>query len=425
MSGMSAPGTGRARVAVVSLHTSPLDQPGAGDSGGMNIYIREVATRMAEHEVAVDVFTRCAGRGVPEVEDFGPLTRVIQVNAGPCAPVPKDDLLDLVPLFVDHVMDRYREEGRPYDLVHAHYWLSGAVGSAARSRWRVPLVASFHTLGEVKNRALGVGARELPARLLGERQAIAAADRVLAPTPLEAEHLRAFYGASPGRIRIVPPGVDRELFRPRPKAEAKSRLGLGGRQVAMFLGRLQPVKGPDVAIRTLAEAIRRDGEATRDLVLAVVGGPSGSGGQADRGSLASLAGDLGFGERVRFFDPRPHADLPWVYSAADVLLMPSRSESFGLAGLEAQACGVPVVAAAVGGLRYVVADRRSGFLVEGHDPAPHASRLLDILRDGELSRRLARGGMGQAARYPWSQTVHGVLGAYGELIPELLPTAVA
>src|SRR5918996_81248 len=203
MSGMSAPRTGnaRARVAVVSLHTSPLDQPGIGDSGGMNVYIREVAGRLAEREVAVDVFTRCAGRGVPEVEELGPLTRVIQVNAGPCAPLPKDDLPSLAPLFVNHVMDGYRDH-RPYDLVHAHYWLSGTVGRAARSRWRVPLVASFHTLGEVKNRAARGVVREVPARLLGEQQTIMAADRILAPTPLEAEHLRTLYGAPPNRIRV-------------------------------------------------------------------------------------------------------------------------------------------------------------------------------------------------------------------------------
>jgi D-inositol-3-phosphate glycosyltransferase len=425
---MSAPRTGdvRARVAVVSLHTSPLDQPGTGDSGGMNVYIREVAGRLARRGVAVDVFTRCAGRGVPEVENLGPLTRVIQVNAGPCAPVPKDELPALVPLFVSHVMDRYWSQGRPYDLIHAHYWLSGSVGTVARSRWSVPLVASFHTLGEVKNRALSRVAWEPPARLLGERQAIMASDRILAPTPLEAEHLKALYGAPADRIRIVPPGVDNETFRPRPKEEARDRLGLGGSpRVVMFLGRIQPLKGPDVAIRTVAEAIRRDESATRGLVLAVVGGPSGSGGISQLDSLADLARSLGIGDRVRFLAPRPHEELPWVYSAADVLLMPSRSESFGLAALEAQACGVPVVASVVGGLRYVVADRRSGFLVEGHDPRRHATRLLELLREPELSRRLSIGAVEQAARYPWTETVEGVLDVYGELIPELDRTAVA
>jgi D-inositol-3-phosphate glycosyltransferase len=388
----------------------------------MNVYIREVARRLAEHEVAVDVFTRCAGRGVPEVEHLGPLTRVIQVNAGPCAPVPKDDLTGVVPLFVDHFLDR---DGRPYDLVHAHYWLSGAAGSAAGSLWAVPLVASFHTLELVKTRDLGGPTREAPARLLEERQAIAAADRILAPTPLEAQHLEVMYGARAGRVRVVPPGVDVGVFRPRVKEEAKARLGLGGKRVALFLGRIQSVKAPDVAIRTVAEAIRVGGGWTENLVLAVVGGPSAPGGMRELEALVRLARALGIGDRVRFFAPQPHEELPTVYSAADVFLMPSRSESFGLAALEAQACGVPVVAAAVGGLRYVVADRRSGFLVEGHDPARHAGRLVEILRDPELSSRLSRGGVDQAARYPWKQTVEGVLGVYGELIPELAPMAVA
>jgi D-inositol-3-phosphate glycosyltransferase len=193
----------------------------------------------------------------------------------------------------------------------------------------------------------------------------------------------------------------------------------------MFLGRIQPLKGPHVAIRTVAQAIRRDPDVTRDLLLAVVGGPSGSGGASELDALARLTRDLGIEDRVRFFDPRPHQDLPWVYSAADAFLMPSRTESFGLAALEAQACGVPVVAAAVGGLRYVVRDRRSGFLVDGDDPARYASRLLQILGDTELSRRLSRGALDQAARYPWTHTVRRVLGAYRELIPELVPTAVA
>jgi D-inositol-3-phosphate glycosyltransferase len=412
----------RARIAVISLHTSPLDQPGAGDSGGMNVEIRALSKRLADRGLAVDVFTRCAGRGVPEVDSLGPLTRVIQVPAGPCAPVGKGELPGLVPAFVASVVARAEAEG-PYDLVHAHYWLSGRAASAAKARWGVPLVASFHTLGEVKNLAGGIEAREPAVRLDGEREAVRAADRILAPTALEAENLARLYGADPARIRVVPPGVDAGRFRPRDREAAKRALGLKGR-VAMFVGRLQPLKGPDVAIRTVAEAGRLAPEATRDLVLAVVGGPSGEG-PAYLARLRRLAADEGIGDRVRFLDPYPHEQLPDVYSAAEVLLMPSRSESFGLAALEGQACGVPVVAAAVGGLRWTVAHGTSGFLIPGHDPGPYARRVVDVLQDPALAARLSVGARERALSFNWDLTLAGVLDAYTELAPGLLADALA
>jgi D-inositol-3-phosphate glycosyltransferase len=427
MSAMSDPRAAepRARIAAISLHTSPLDQPGTGDSGGMNVYIRSVADRLADRGVAVDVLTRCAGRGVPEAEQVDPLTRVIQVNAGPCAPVPKGDLTRFLPRFEAGILARAEAEG-PYDLVHAHYWLSGRVGLAAAERWGVPLVVSFHTLGAVKNRALAGGeAPEPRRRLAGEREAIRLADRIMAPTPAEAAHLVELYGAAPSRIRIVPPGVDGDVFAPRPKEEARLRLGLDGRRVVLFVGRLQPLKGPDVAIRTAAEAFRREPDRTGDVALVVIGGPSGAKGPSYVEGLRRLADAEGIGERVVFLDPRPHEELPWVYSAADALLMPSRSESFGLAALEAQACGVPVVAASVGGLRYVVEDGVSGFLVGGHDPRDHAGRLLAVLGDQELAANLARGARARASRFTWETTTEGLMEAYSELLPELAPASVA
>jgi D-inositol-3-phosphate glycosyltransferase len=424
---MSDPRAGHARprIAVISLHTSPLDQPGSGDSGGMNVYIRSVAERLGERGVAIDVFTRCSGRGVPEVERVGPLTRVIQVNAGPCSPVPTGELLGFLSRFEEGVLARAEREG-PYDLVHAHYWLSGRAAQAAADRWGVPMVASFHTLGEVKNLAVaGTEEAEWPARLLSERRTIWAADRILAPTPAESSHLADLYGADPERIRVVPPGVDTGTFQPRPTEEARRRLGLGGRRVVLFLGRLQPLKGPDVAIRAVAAAVRREPEATEDVVLAVVGGPSGSRGPEFVAELRRSARAAGIGDRVAFIEPRPHAELPWIYSAAEVLLMPSRSESFGLAALEAQACGVPVVAADVGGLRYVVGHGASGFLVPGHDPDGYTERVLEILGNPALAARLASGGRARAERFPWEETADGVLATYGELLPALAQTRVS
>ena len=229
----------RARIAVISLHTSPLDQPGTGDSGGMNVEIRALSEGLAAHGVAVDVYTRCAGRGVPEVDRLGPTARIIQVPAGPCAPVEKSSLTGVLPGFVDSVLARAEELG-PYDVVHAHYWLSGRAAAAAKARWGIPLVLSFHTLGEVKNRAAGLGSSEPPVRLEGERDGIAGADRILVPTPSEADHLVGLYGAARDRIRVVPPGVDPDLFAPGDRAVARRALGLPGDQVILFVGRLQP-----------------------------------------------------------------------------------------------------------------------------------------------------------------------------------------
>jgi D-inositol-3-phosphate glycosyltransferase len=404
----------RGRVAVISLHTSPLDPPGSGDSGGMNVYIRSVAERLADLDVAVDVYTRCAGRGVPEVDRIGPLTRVIQVPAGPCAPVDKVDLPDLVPWFTDGVMGH--PEGGRYDLVHAHYWLSGRAGREAKRRWRVPLVASFHTLGRVKDLArTREDATEPPVRLKGEGAVIHAADRILVPTPAEGTHLRRLYDAPSERIRIVPPGVDTGLFRRLPKEESRAALGLASRRVVLFVGRLQSLKGPDLAIRAVAEAIRRDPRGTRDVALVVVGGPSGTGDAP--ASLRALAEAEGIADRVHFLPPRAHADLPRVYAAADALVMPSRSESFGLVALEAQACGVPVVAADVGGLRYVIRAGRTGFLVPDHQPAAYADRVLRLLADRPRAARISEAAMAHAAGFPWEATAAGVLAVYRELVP--------
>jgi D-inositol-3-phosphate glycosyltransferase len=408
-----------ARVAMISLHTSPLDQPGIGDSGGMNVEIRAVADRLAARGVAVDVFTRCAGREVPQVERVGPLTRVVQVPAGPCAEVAKVRLPALVPAFAQGVVRSEHELG-PYDLVHTHYWLSGPAGMAAARRWDVPLVASFHTLAEVKNLALGEGdAREPVIRALGERRVIRAADRVLAPTEEDARHLMELYDAERARIRVLPPGVDLARFSRRDSRAARARLGLGDGPVILFVGRLQPLKGPDLAVRAFADAARRAPEAMRDAVLLMVGGRSGPRGEAVRPWLESVAAEEGVARRVRFLGPRAHEELPWVYSAADVFLMPSRSESFGLAALEAQACGVPVVAAGVGGLLSAVRHGVGGYLMEGRDPRSYGAALNAILSSNDLAGRMSRAGVTYAAGFPWDVTASRLIEVYGELLPVL------
>lgn len=408
----------RPRVAMISLHTSPLDQPGIGDSGGMNVYVRAVSERLARDGVEVDVFTRCQGRAVPEVQRLGEKLRIIQVPAGPCAPVPKEELAELLPQFAEAVVSRRALEGIGYDLVHAHYWLSGSAAAVTKARWGVPMVASFHTLGRVKNRVLENHSKELPNRLQAEGSIIAQADRILAPTPAESFHLVDLYGADPERIRLVPPGVDLERFRPGDPEAAKASLGLAGKRVALFVGRLQMLKGPDVAIRAVAEAVRRAPGPTSGLVLVLVGGPSGG---TDRSlevaRLMELASEERIADRVRFVPPMPHEELPRAYQAADVLLAPSRSESFGLVALEAQACGTPVIAASVGGLPYVVGDGKSGHLVVGHDPRAYAERLIEIISNPVLARRFSVGAVAQASHYSWDVTTERMRSVYAELAP--------
>jgi D-inositol-3-phosphate glycosyltransferase len=415
--GRPATGDDAPRIAVVSLHTSPLDQPGSGDSGGMNVFIRAAAERLSAGGLQVDVFTRTRGERRPEVEELGNGSRLINVQAGPSAPVPKDELPRFLPEFLGGVLRRARAEGSDYDLVHTHYWLSGWVGRSAREIWGVPLVASFHTLGKVKNYSLSRGERpEPPDRLSGEELVIADADRLVAATPVEAAQLVGLYRAEPDRIRIVPPGVDHGLFFPRDRSRAKARLHLADLRLLLFVGRLQAHKGPDVAIRAVAEAIARDPAGTRDVVLAIVGGPSGTDHGAEVARLMDLASALGVGERVILFPPQPQSRLADFYAAAEAVLVPSRSESFGLVALEAQACSTPVVASAVGGLRYVVEDGVTGHLVEGHDPGDHAERILAVLGDPGERRRMGEAGVARSLRFSWDATAAGMRSVYRELI---------
>lgn len=392
---------------MISLHTSPLDQPGTGDSGGMNVYVRSLASRLAGRGVEVDVYTRCAGRGVAETHVPAPGVRVIQIPAGPCAAVEKERLGGLVPEFVRSVTARVAEEGGGYDLVHAHYWLSARAALDLSALWNVPLIASFHTLALVKERAPGMPV-EPAERVAGERDVVAGAERLLAPTPTEVGHLIDLYCADPERIRLIPPGVDPRRFSPGDRTAARRRLGLDEEAVVLFVGRLQPAKGPDLAVRSLGRL------ASPRARLLIAGG-----GDDAVEDLRQLAAAEGVADRVRFLGPVPHADMAGVYAAADVVLVPSRSESFGLAALEAQACGIPVVAAATGGLRFVVDHRRSGLLVGDRSPAGFAAALAEVLGDPALADRLSRGGLAHAGRASWDTTADRLRSVYDEVTEAL------
>jgi D-inositol-3-phosphate glycosyltransferase len=407
------------RLAVLSFHTSPLVQPGVGDSGGMNVYVRELVSSLAQAGVACDVFTRAWSPELADEVAVEPGFRVHHVDAGPRGEVAKEDLAALVPEFTAGVLARVRAGGG-VDAIHANYWLSGVAGHALKHELDLPLVSTFHTLARAK---ADPDSHEPDHRVAAEHDVIACSDVILANGPEEADDLRRHYDADPSRIEIVPPGVDHAFFSPGDRDGARVALGwsepgriseVGGRgavqhPVLLFVGRIQALKGLDVAVRALAALERVDAE------LVVVGGPSGPGGEAELARVLRLVDDLGLAGRVRFEPPQPHHLLSTWYRAADVVLVPSRSESFGLVALEAAACGTPVVAAAVGGLRTVVEDGRTGFLVESRDPVDFA-RCVDGLL-AEPVRAAAMGALAaeRARRYTWSTTAARLRRVYADL----------
>jgi D-inositol-3-phosphate glycosyltransferase len=407
-------GPGVRRVAVLSVHSSPLAPPGVGDSGGMNVYIRAVARELAARGVESDLYTRAASPDDPAVVEVEPGVRLLHLEAGPLEPVPKQTLPRYLCAFLCSLL-RAGERYGPYDVLHSHYWLSGWVARLARERWDAPVVHSFHTLGRVKNATLADGDQpEPPARLAGEERVAATADCLVAPTPTEARQLVELYGASPAAVRIVPPGVDGTRFRPGNRGAARAGLGIRARHALAFVGRLQPLKGAGVAVRALAVLAASYGLA--DVELLVVGGASGSGG-GEPARLERLASELGVAARVRFLPPQPHERLAEVYRAADVVLVPSYSESFGLVALEAQACGTPVVAAQVGGLVHAIGDGTTGLLLPGRDPGAYAAAVAGLLGN---PRRLAAMGAA-AARFAgahgWDRTASHTLDVYRDLLP--------
>jgi D-inositol-3-phosphate glycosyltransferase len=403
-------------VAVLSLHTSPLEQPGTGDAGGMNVYITQTATRMARRGIAVEVFTRATSSDLPPVAELAPGVLVRHVTAGPYEGLGKDELpAQLCPFTAGVLRAEARHEPGWYDLVHSHYWLSGQVGYLVRDRWGVPLVHSAHTLAKVKNAALAEGDTPEPrTREIGEQQVVDEADQLIANTDVEALQLMDLYDAAPGKVHTVAPGVDLDMFRPGDRTAAREALRIAPDAVVLaFVGRIQPLKAPDVLLRAAAELLARGTIPREKLVVVVVGGPSGSGLEAPT-ALQELAATLGIADVVRFLPPRRGAALRDVYRAADVVAVPSHNESFGLVALEAQACGTPVVAAAVGGLPVAVANGVSGLLVPGHRAGTWATALTGAALNPDVRARLSAGAVEHAARFSWDRTTDALVSGYAD-----------
>jgi D-inositol-3-phosphate glycosyltransferase len=402
------------RVAMISVHTSPLDQPGTGDAGGMNVYVVELSRRLASAGIGIDIFTRATSSRLDPVVELDDGITVRNIHAGPFEGLTKGELPGQLCVFAREVLRT--EAGLPlghYDLVHSHYWLSGQVGALARDRWGVPLVHTMHTMAKVKNDAMATGDTPEPAaRIIGEEQVVEAADMLVASTDLEAKQLVELYDADPGRVEVVRPGVDLRVFRPRDTHAAREQLGLPlDAHVVLFAGRLQPLKAPDVLLRAVACLLDHRPELRSRLVVPVVGGPSGSGLEHPH-ALADLAAELRIDDLVRFVPPVPPAELAVWDAAASVVAVPSYNESFGLVAAEAQASGTPVVAAAVGGLTTVVADGVSGLLVDTHEPSDWAHAIGRVLLDDALRARLAEGARARAGDFSWEDTAERTLEVY-------------
>jgi D-inositol-3-phosphate glycosyltransferase len=416
------------RVAVLSVHTSPLEQPGTGDAGGMNVYVVETSKRLAALGVEVEVFTRATSSDLPPVVELAAGVTVRHLTAGPFEGLSKEDLpAQLCALTSGVLRAEAAHEAGWYDVVHSHYWLSGQVGWLATERWGTPLVHTAHTLAKVKNLALADGdAPEPLRRVVGEQQVVEAADRLVANTAEEAAQLVDLYGAARDRVVTVAPGVDLEHFRPGEASASRTRLGVPPDAVVLlFVGRIQPLKAPDVLLRAAARLLADDPALRSRLVVAVVGGPSGTG-LAEPTALHDLARELGIADVVRFELPSGPGRLRDWYRAADVVAVPSHNESFGLVALEAQACGTPVVATDVGGLRTTVRDGVSGLLVPGHDATQWAAALTRALADRTA---LSAGAVSHAAGFSWSATAADLLATYRDVLASRhevdLPIAVS
>ncbi|OGO51316.1 MAG: hypothetical protein A2148_10420 [Chloroflexi bacterium RBG_16_68_14] len=399
------------RIAVLSYHTSPLAPLGGRDTGGLNVYVRELTRELAERGHHVDVFTRRTDPDAPEIVAIAaPSARLVHIAAGPPRELEKEALPTHLDAFEAGVAAFAERERLAYDVLHSHYWLSGVVGERLKVRWGVPHIAMFHTLGEVKSRAR-ISEREPAPRIEAERAIVRNADRIVACGRDERQLLMRLYGADPGRISVVPCGVNLDLFQPIAKAEARHQLGLrDDDRILLFVGRIEPLKGVDILLGAAAQL-----EAEPDCFVLVIGGDS-SAREGEMAHLRDLASQLGIAERVSFLGAVDHERLPLFYSAADVCVVPSFYESFGLVALEAMACGTPVVASRVGGLIGTVRDGETGYLIPWRCPEPFAERLDLLLGNEELRRAFGQSAREAVQRYRWGNVAEAVLAIYRELI---------
>ena len=405
------------RVAMISVHTSPLARPGGNKAGGLNVYVLELAQQLVGQGCEVDIFSRVTGRETPTLTELAPGLRVVHLRAGPARYLGPESVHKHLDAFEAALIEFGEREARSYDLIHSHYWLSGLVGERLKAAWKVPHVTMFHTLGEIKNRA-SLFENEPDLRIEAEARIIAGVERVICATEQEKALIRQLYAADPNKISVIPLGVDLERFRPLEKAAARAELGLADERIVLFVGRLEPLKGVDILINAAALL-----ESDVDCSVLIVGGDAASGSQVAR--LRGLARERGIEQRIAFTGAVDHDKLPLYYNAADVCVVPSHYESFGLVAVEAMASGVPVVASRVGGLMGTVKDGETGYLVSWLCPEPFAERIELLLDNEPLRQNLGEAAREAVGRYRWENVVTAVLDVYRSLTGgpvELMPT---
>ena len=403
------PGRGR-RIAVISAHTSPLATLGGRETGGMNVYVRELSRELGARGYVIDVFTRWASAEAPETQPFGPNARVVHIAAGPKGPIEKEEIAAHLPDFERNLLAFVQQEGAAYDMVHSHYWMSGAVASHLAERWGVPHVAMFHTLGEVKNRARS-SEHEPASRIEAERAIAKSADRIVVASQHEKHLLTSLYGARDESIAVVPCGVDLDLFSPMDKEFARKRLGLrASERIILFVGRIEPLKGIDILIAAAAQM-----HEDENFEVLIVGGDARAETQVE--ALRAQAAALGVDHHISFVGAVEHDKLPLYYNAADVCVVPSYYESFGLVAVESMACGTPVVASRVGGLTSTVSDGETGYLIPWRCPEPFVERLELLLDNDELRASFGRAGREAVERFRWANVADAVAALYESLLP--------
>lgn len=388
------------RIALISLHASPLDQAGQNNAGGLNVYIRALSAALAGHDLSIDIFTRRTDTASPDVITLSQGVRVIQIDAGPLEPLPPDDLLPFVSLFTAGIIGFAGLQEQTYDLIHSHYWLSGLAALRLRPRWRVPMVHMFHTLAQIKREVAGIWSPADQRRALLEQQVLSGADVIVAANALEAAHLRRLYDARGIQIHAIPCGVDLDLFTPGDRTEARHALGLPlAAPIVLAAARIEPLKDLGTAVRAVGQ-LESLGVANAHLVI--TGGPvTGAAGAREMERLCALAREARMEDRLHLVGAVARGELPLYMAAADAVIVPSLYESFGMVALEALACGRPVVASAAGGLRLTVHDGENGYLAPVGDAPAFAARLAALLGNPMLARRLSLAAQRGAEPYGW------------------------
>lgn len=408
------------RIAMLSVHTCPLALLGGKKTGGMNVYVRDFGRELGCHGIAVDVFTRSQDDCQPRIKhELGPQGRVIHIPAGPEQPIPVAAIEQYLDEFTEGVLAFAAAEGITYDLIHSHYWLSGLVAEGLRRAWQAPIVHMFHTLGHMKNLIAQDDSERAPqARLDGEAHVLQIADRIIAATPAEEQQLIDFYHADRSHLRVIPPGVDPARFHPIDKKAAKRKVGIPcGDANILFVGRIEPLKGVDTLLRAMSILQERHPQAIENTCLAIVGGdPWTDDLDTEMGRLQQLRQELGIHDLVTFLGAKDQDVLPYYYAGAEMVVMPSHYESFGMVALEAMAMGTPVIASEVGGLAHLVQHGVNGYHVPSRDPEALAARILELLTDKALCAQLGRQARASTAQYHWSAITDRMVDVYRELV---------